>query len=154
MKKFLKIFIPVVLICGSLALAICFMAIPERTKIAMDIVIGWLNTPLGIVGGTTLTLGMVALIIGKYIIELHRKKLSIDYNNFRLDVNDYLVEVEDRLQEAENKFNKIKEEIAKLKEEYELNINSNIEILKLIPNKKVQEKVEELYGERKETTND
>lgn len=154
MKKVVKWFLFSLVVLGGLALAICYMVIPERTKSAVDIVIGYLNTPLGIVGGTTITLGMVALVIGKYIIKLHREKLTLDYNNFKLDVNDYLVEVETRLEEAESYCYKLKTQIDKLKEAHNLTVNSNTEILKLIPNKKVQAKVEEVYGAREETTND
>ena len=69
MKKFIKVLCCVVLslvILGGIALAFCYMVIPQETKCAMDIVIGYLNTPIGIAGGSTITLGIVLFILLRY----------------------------------------------------------------------------------------
>ena len=72
MKKALKISAYCLLVSVIIALGLCYIIIPERTKCAMDIVISYLNTPLGIIGGTTLTLGYVVYIVFK-IVSIARK---------------------------------------------------------------------------------
>ena len=74
MKKFVKWFTFWLIVCGGIALAICYMAIPNETKSAIDIVIGYLNTPLGIAGGTTITIGMVSYFVISHIFKLNRDK--------------------------------------------------------------------------------
>lgn len=56
-KKFLKVFISIVLILGVGAYFVCLGAIPNETKAFTDIVVDYLNRPLGIVFGCTITLG-------------------------------------------------------------------------------------------------
>lgn len=79
MKKFFKWFLFSLFVCGSLALAVCYMVIPERTKSAIDIVVGYLNTPIGIAGGTTITIGLVAGIILKLIYDRYKDSVRKDF---------------------------------------------------------------------------
>lgn len=152
MKKFVKWFLFSLLVCGAIALAICYMVIPQETKSAMDIVVGYLNTPLGIAGGTTITIGMVAYIVISYLFKVNREKSKEDYETL---VSEYQAKISG----FENECNKLKdceekliEQVNDLIEQHNISIEQISEILKLIPNKKVQDKLGELYG--KETTND
>ena len=79
MKKFIKWFIFWLLVLGGMALAICYVAIPQETKSAMDIVIGYLNTPLGIAGGTTITIGLVAGVILKVVYDRYKDSVRNDF---------------------------------------------------------------------------
>lgn len=79
MKKFVKWFLFSLFVCGSLALAICYMVIPERTKSAVDVVIGYLNTPIGIAGGTTITIGLVAGVILKVVYDRYKDSVRNDF---------------------------------------------------------------------------
>lgn len=79
MKKFIKWFLFCLVVCGGLALAICYMVIPQQTKSAIDIVIGYLNTPLGIIGGSTITLGLVAGIILKVVYDRYKDSVRNDF---------------------------------------------------------------------------
>ena len=79
MKKALKISSYLLIIACAISLALCFIIIPERTRYAMDIVIEWLNKPLGIVCGTTITLGLVVTIIVKLVYDRHKEKLASEY---------------------------------------------------------------------------
>ena len=153
MKKFVKWFLFWLVVLGGLALAICYMVIPNETKSAMDIVIGYANTPLGIVGGTTITLGMVAYFVVSHLLKLNRDKAKQDFNECKQ-------ELEQKKQELDNKVQEFKKECELKLEEHKQTLVAleesaleTIEILKLIPNKKVQERLEELYG-REERTND
>ena len=79
MKKFVKWFLFSLFVCGSLALAICYMVIPERTKEAVDVVIGYLNTPIGIAGGTTITIGLVVGVILKVVYDRYKDSVRNDF---------------------------------------------------------------------------
>lgn len=79
MKKFVKWFLFSLFVCGSLALAICYLTIPERTKSAVDVVIGYLNTPIGIAGGTTITIGLVAGVILKVVYDRYKDSVRNDF---------------------------------------------------------------------------
>lgn len=79
MKKFVKWFLFSLFVCGSLALAICYLTIPERTKSAVDVVVGYLNTPIGIAGGTTITIGLVAGIILKVVYDRYKDSVRNDF---------------------------------------------------------------------------
>ena len=56
-KRFLKVFCAITLILGVGAYFTCLGVMPERTKAFTDIVIDYLNKPLGIAFGVTITLG-------------------------------------------------------------------------------------------------
>ena len=79
MKKFVKWFIFWLFVCGGIAIAICYIVIPNETKSAIDIVVGYLNTPLGIVGGTTITLGFVAGVIIKVVYDRYKDTIRKDF---------------------------------------------------------------------------
>ena len=55
-KRFLKVFLCITLVLGVGAYFTCLGCMPERTKAFTDIVIDYLNRPLGIVFGCTITL--------------------------------------------------------------------------------------------------
>lgn len=80
MKKFIKWFLFWILVLGGVALAICYVAIPERTKSAMDIVVDYMNKPLFIGGGVVVTVGMVFFVLIKayshYVINNNKTELE------------------------------------------------------------------------------
>ena len=144
MKKFVKWFTFWLIVCGGIALAICYMVIPNETKSAIDIVVGYLNTPLGIAGGTTITLGMVAYFVISHIFKLNRDKVKEQYDNCvqeleqkKKEIKELLVEYEKELKEHDTKVEERFEQITKVQ-------NKEIDILQIIPNKKVQESVRTL----------
>ena len=76
MKKFIK-YATWFLIAGAIiSLGLCYLIIPERTKAAMDIVIEYANKPLGIVCGTTITLGAIVGIVIKVIYDRHKTSVK------------------------------------------------------------------------------
>ena len=97
MKKFLKVMFGitlVLLVLGAIALAICYMTIPERTKQAVDIVIGYADKPLFIVGGSTITIGAVVFVLIRYA-----SKMFVD--NYKKQLEDYGKGVDDKLLKAQ-----------------------------------------------------
>ena len=79
MKKFVKWFLFWLVVLGGIALAICYIVIPEQTKSAADIVVGYLNTPLGIASGTTITLGLVVGVILKLVYDRYKDNVRKDF---------------------------------------------------------------------------
>lgn len=164
MKKFIKWFLVITMILGCIALAICYIVIPERTKAAADVVVGYMNTPLFIAGGSTITLGVVVGAIIKSIYDRYKDNVKDELNNIKLDFEAKKKEIEDKYNKEKEEF---KNEIKELKDEIKIErsiaedcikqlrefCDNNIELFELIPNKKVQEKVEELYG-REERINE
>lgn len=153
MKKFIKWFLFSLFVCGSLALAICYMVIPDRTKCAMDIVVGYLNTPLGIVGGTTITVGMVAYIVVSYVLKLHRQKALNDFNECKEELENKKKELESEIAKQKELIDEQAKKLLELKELLKQNSDFINGTLKLIPNKKVQERLKQ-SNETKERVND
>lgn len=63
MKKVFAIISFTLLLCLCVAIGLCFCIIPEQTKLAMDVVVEWVNKPLPIIGVSILTLGGVVLTV-------------------------------------------------------------------------------------------
>lgn len=79
MKKFIKWFIFWLVVLGGVALAICYLTIPEQTRFAVDKVVEYANTPLGIVGGSTITLGLVASVVIKLVYDRYKDTIREDF---------------------------------------------------------------------------
>ena len=58
----------VLLLCGGISLSLCYLIIPERTKYAIDILVGYLNTPFCIGFGITITGSVILYVIIKALI--------------------------------------------------------------------------------------
>ena len=138
MKKFIKWFIFWLLVLGGMALAICYVAIPQETKSAMDIVIGYLNTPLGIAGGTTITIGLVVGVIIKVV-----------YDRYRDNIHEDLIKAQEFASSEKEKAEQYKETLVEYKEQVTEMLNGYsqridyltsqiIEVCETSPNAKVK----------------
>lgn len=101
MKKALKISLYIFVLSCIVALALCYIIIPERTKSAIDIVIEYLNKPLGIVFGTTITLGLVIGVVLKLVWDRHRDSIKSDISSYKAQIK-----------EKEEELNKVKYELS------------------------------------------
>ena len=159
MRKFIKWFLFSVFVLGSIALAICYMVIPNETKSAMDVVVGYLNTPLGIVGGTTITIGMVAGIIAKVVYDRYKSSIKQDLEDYKNKVEEITNQAKDYESIANEHYNQINALCEQEKEKNEYLLKQLENICKTIPNVKINAIGEEIrkglenYG-REETTND
>ena len=157
MKKVVKITAYILFLALAIALTVCYFVIPEKTKEIVDIVIGYLNTPVAIAGITTTIGGIIVFVVSKFIIsntkfgkkelekikdELNNEKASVfEYKGLITDeVEKYKVQFEDLKKESEDKITIMYEEFKDLK----VNL---MDSLKVIPNKKVQEIVEKYESE-------
>ena len=150
MKKFIKWFLFGALVCGSLALAICYIVIPQETKSAADIVVEYMNTPLGIVGGTTITLGLVAGIIVKLVYDRYRDNINSDLEQAKSYVREQKQQAKDYYEYVVQ----YKAESIEMLESYSNRIdyitNQVVEICETSPNAKIKSIGEKIKNDSKE----
>lgn len=111
-------------ISGGIALSICYIAIPERTKCAIDIVVGYLNTPYGLGCGITITGSMVIFLFSKYLI-----KYAIANSKYG---KGELEKVKDQVKEYKDKALELKEKGEKLDivvKDYLSDFNTRLDLL-------------------------
>lgn len=150
MKKFVKWFVFWVLVCGGIALASCYIAMPERTKLSMDTVVNYLNTPLGIAGGSTITLGFVIVVVAKYLIGRYRESVSQDIK----ELKSYADSKKEEAKEYYEKALQQKEEAKVILSYYQTQIDELTDKLVMIcettPNAKVKALGEQIKNGSKE----
>jgi len=143
MKKVFKIIAYSLLICGIVALVLCYFIIPDRTKSAVDVAIGYANRPLGIICGTTITLGLVAFVIVKLAMSIHRKSLEDKWKESVLSCEKEKEEAKAYYEQAL----KEKEQVQEMLSAYDDRLNEQqgqiVLVCQTIPNKKVNELCEE-----------
>ena len=144
MKKAFKISSYLFIIACIISLALCFIIIPERTRYAMDIVIEWLNKPLGIVCGTTITFGLVITIIVKLIYDRHKEKLASQYKKTIAIV----IEKEDKAKEYYELGKQKEQQALQMLDSYSTRIdeleNELIKVCETMPNAKIKALGEEI----------
>jgi len=108
MKK-IKYVLLSLLFAGGISLGICYIVMPENTKAAMDVVIGYLNTPLGIAGGTIATAGGIGYLILKYVVLVAQIKHKNEIEQAKLYLTDKVSEVDKFCNVIDKEFNDVKE---------------------------------------------
>lgn len=150
MKKALKIIAIVLLLCGLIALGICYYVMPIKTTMAFDKLIALLNTPVGIIGGTTITLGLVGAIVLKVVLDLHRSGIRKDIEQIKQLKEEKVNESKQYLEQAKQTMEEVKVIINSNKEQIDFLVAKMVEICQTIPNAKVQaiaKTIEEHYIE-------
>lgn len=139
MKKVIKWTLFGLILGGIVALSLCYIIIPDRTKSAIDIVVGYLNTPLGIAGGSTITIGLVLGLIVKYVLKATNNSIKEELQ----EVKDFNAEVVVKAKEYYELSLQKEEEIKEVYSTYEDSFielkTSVLEICQTSPNKKIQE---------------
>lgn len=96
MKKVVKIVSFSLILATLISIALCYIIIPDRTKLAFDVVVDYLNKPLPIVGVSIIVFGgVVAYIISK--TQFGKQLL----NSFKSELDTFRVENEKKKQELE-----------------------------------------------------
>ena len=139
MKKALKISLYCFVLSCIVALALCYIIIPERTKEAVDIVVGYLNKPLGIVCGTTVTLGLVAFVIFKLVMSAHKKSLEQKWNESILSCEKEKEQAKAYYEQALKKEEQVQEMLSAYNQRLDTQANAIVVVCNTIPNKKVNE---------------
>lgn len=138
MKKVLKVFGAIILCLGVIALIVCMCVIPNETKLFFDRVFEYLDKPFVLCGVSVTIGGILLFFITRYILN----NTSVGKKHLK-----ELKELVDKYNEIQNKKDELtNENIYKLGVEYKkmaTNITNEIDklenALKQVPNKKVQE---------------
>ena len=146
MKKALKISTYILIVCGIVALGLCYIIIPDRTKSAIDIVVEYLNKPLGIAFGSTITLGLVLGIVLKLLWNAHRDSVKKDITDYKA-----LIEQEKNKLALDKHEIEIKEsEIKTILDTYDTHIDKLsdlvVKVCETSPNAKIKAIGEEVKG--------
>ena len=158
-KRFLKVFICVILFLGLVALLTCYCVMPERTKDAVDIVIEYINRPLPIVGISLATLFVFIYTIysktsfGKAQINQAKeqvKELKQEINKYKA----YIYEIENKVVDYENEINIV---VNGANQRIDFLCDKLVELCEKMPNAKVNalgNEIKDQYADKKATTND
>ena len=146
MKKALKISTYILIVCGIVALGLCYIIIPDRTKSAIDIVVEYLNKPLGIAFGSTITLGLVLGIVLKLLWNAHRDSVKKDITDYKS-----LIEQEkNKLALAKHEIEIKESEIKTILDTYDTHIDKLtdlvVKVCETSPNAKIKAIGEEVKG--------
>ena len=139
MKKFVKWFLFGLFLCGCIALVVCYMVIPERTKGAIDIVIEYLNTPIGIIGGTTITLGFVGFMVVKTLLKIKGDNFKKQLEEIKKAYEEKLALVKEYKEQGDKAYEYAKGLVACVNGRIEYMEQELIAMCQTIPNKKVNE---------------
>ena len=157
MKKFIKWFALLTLVLGGVALAICYVAIPERTKSAVDIVVDYMNKPLFIGGGVVVTVGMVFFVLIKayshYVINNNKTELE----HYKTKVEELTKQAKDYESIAKKHYDELYEYCEALLDKLEEVENEVVKVCDTIPNAKVKklgQTIKEKHNGGEETVND
>lgn len=162
MKKVIKWTAYILFLVIFISAAVCYFVIPEQTKMVVDKIVEYTNTPIAIAGISTTLGGIISYVIVNFVVKntkFGRKEinnLKADYNQAKEDISEYKHNMDLLLANQEEEFKNYREgcekQVTMMLEEFEDLQKETLSALKTIPNKKVQAIVEEYeakYSERK-----
>lgn len=138
MKKALKISLISLLFACVISLALCYIIIPERTKSAMDIVVEYLNKPLGIAFGTTITLGLVIGVVLKLVWDRHRDSIKSDIYSYKAQIESEKSKLEKAKSELTLKESEIKAYLSTYIEHIDKLTELVVKVCETSPNAKIK----------------
>ena len=150
MKKAFKYIALSTLLCGLVALAVCYIAIPDRTKSAVDIVVDYLNKPLFIACGYTITLGIVAFIIIKYAFKVSRNKIKEQLAEVKKHNTDSVAKAKEYYEKGVQQKEEIKELIASYDSKLGALTEQLIKVCETSPNVKIKAIAEEIKSKQQQ----
>lgn len=155
LKKWVIVILLGLLVGGAISLSLCYMIIPERTKSAIDIVVGYLNTPYGLGCGITITGGMVIFLFSKYLIKFaisNSKYGKEELKKIEDSVKDYKDKASELKEIAEKSLEEQKVILSKYSQDIEYFTTSIIKVCETSPNAKIKAIGEELKGYKVKTS--
>ena len=139
MKKVFKISTYCLIVSCIIALGLCYVIIPERTKSAIDIVVEYLNKPLGIVCGTTITLGLVVGVVLKLVWDRHRDSIRNDISSYKAQIEIEKSKLESSKQELTLKESEIKAYLGTYKDYTDKLTELVVKVCETSPNAKIKQ---------------
>ena len=150
MSKFTKVFLSIVLallVALGITLGIFYCIMPTETRCAIDIVVYYLNQPLGVVCGTTITLGLVLAVIGKIIYDIVKDNIKEQLQEVKNFNANKVVEAKEFYDKALQEKEEIKAILGAYQSEIDTFIEKLVKVCETSPNAKVKALAEEVkYG--------
>ena len=138
MKKAFKITTYCLIVSGVIALGLCYLIIPERTKFAIDIVVDYLNKPLGVAFGTTITLGLVIGVVLKIVWDRHKDSIKKDISDYKQVIESEKAKLELAKKELETKESDIKTLLSNYSQRIDNLTELLVKVCETIPNAKIK----------------
>ena len=149
-SKIAKITLSCLILGCFISLALCYMIIPERTKLAMDVVVGYLNTPLGIAGGTLTIGGVISYVLIKYGVIAQKTKIKEMLNQAKSYVENAKSQAKDYEQKGLEYLDKAQVVLKGYESELNTYYDYLLQVCETSPNAKIKalgEKIKERKGE-------
>jgi len=149
-SKIAKITLSCLILGCFFSLALCYMIIPERTKLAMDVVVGYLNTPLGIAGGTLTIGGVISYVLIKYGVIAQKTKIKEMLNQAKSYVENAKSQAKDYEQKGLEYLDKAQVVLKGYESELNTYYDYLLQVCETSPNAKIKalgEKIKERKGE-------
>lgn len=153
MSKFKKVLLSVllgVILCGGLALSICYIVIPQETKSAIDIVVSYLNTPIGLGCGCSITIGVILYVVGKALYHYFAKDIKSGLESAKAFASSKEQQAKDYLESANKTKEETKQVIAEFNDKLEVYKAQFKSLCDTIPNAKVKALGQEFSGKCEE----
>lgn len=150
MKKTLKYATWFLIVGCIVALGLCYIIIPERTKYAIDVAIDYANRPLGIVCGTTITLGAIVGIIIKVIYDRHKTSIKDITEETRTYAQEQKKQAQDYYELAKKHEEQVKEVLSCYSNEIDNVVEKVAVVCETSPNAKIKALAPVIREETKE----
>jgi len=155
MKKFLqvlKVLFYTSLVLGVIALVVCYITIPQETKLAIDVVVEYINTPLPIIGVSILVVGVFAykIISTTSIGKKGLGTLKSDFSKVQNTMKEYDALIKEKIAELEKKEKEIKGILDGYSTEIDTLTDKLAKVCETSPNVKIKALGYEIKGEIKE----
>ena len=138
MKKVLKIIGLCLLTCCAIALVVCLLVQPTETKYFLNDLFFYLDTPIALCGISVTLGGVLLYFIVRYVLN----NTSVGKKHLQ-ELNEQLKKLEKRHNDLLNEHCEYTQVVSKVFDEFKDTVDNNFleieKVLSLIPNKKVQE---------------
>lgn len=138
---------------GFVALIVCYCVIPTQTQLAFDKIVEYLNTPLFIIGGSSITIGIVLFVLIRYALKNNKEKIRDLLNESKTYVQNKEISAKEYLELAKQKQEETKVILTNYDERIETLFAELEKVCETIPNAKVKalgSEIKEKYLESKE----
>lgn len=147
MKKFLKVFCIIflcLLVVFGIAIGVCYLVIPEETKQVLDIVVEYANTPLGIIGGSSITVGAVAFVIFKVVANYIIQKNKFNLESHKKEIEELKSKAKEYEEQANALNSNTKAILSGFSSEVDKLIGFVVKVCETSPNAKIKKIGEEI----------
>ena len=149
MKKFFKVFLSTTFVLGFGALIGCYIFMPNETKLAIDVVMDYLNRPLPIIGVSIIAIGGVALTFLKTtsIGKKSLNQLESDFDTLKVDLKEKETKSKEYFEQAKLLNEETKVVLSEYSNEIDNLINNLVKVCETTPNAKVKALAKDILGQ-------